>query len=226
MELKQTIITLLLIHRKYMSASEKLFHTIFHKHSFLGLAGILENLQTLLEGKDIVPSGDKEEEINEADLVIAAEEALHETVKILASHKKKIEVLLQLQKELILITSFAAQNSSKESNALWIKATKIINGGQETPEHVIAKESPNLMRDKKAKVLTFIKSHQKKNHIPDKIKNILDHDAKEIKNIKFSYDKYHDLDKDNLTERRELLTLPNKSVTKTLSKKGRANSIK
>lgn len=198
-----------------MSTSEKLFRIIFHKHSFLNLSGIMENLQTLLEGKEIVASTN-EKKINEADLAQAAQETLKEIEEIFRNHKDSLEIMMQLQKELALITSFAKKHSSKESAHLWNEAVKAINESEKKSLHSLKKYS-NLTNSKKTKVLNFIKEHQEKNHVPNNIKSILEHDKKEIKNIQSSYVQYHRHEKDNLTAEAELLTLPGKHLTKSSS---------
>ncbi len=200
-----------------MRITEKLFKIISKKHSFLNLAGILENLQTLLEDHNILPSDEGSDEINEADLVMAAQEVLLEKVNVLFRHKGQTELILKLQNELEAIILFAGKYASEKSKTLWNQALAV------TPADLSglgrgSDEAQRLKTSHKKKVLNFIDKAQSQNIVPEKMKNILALDSKEIQKIKSSCDKYRNPSKDSLTGRAELLTIPNNSVTKSIVK--------
>lgn len=198
-----------------MPITEKVFKITTKKHSFLTLAGILESLQILLEEHNIIPTDEDSDELTEADLVIAAQEALNEKYAALQEHAEKTKIILRLQKELNVILSFAAQHASESSKALWQEA--VIMASLE--ELATSRNAPKILNtniSKKLKILDFISKMQRKNIVPGKIKEILSKNATEFKDIKSSYAKYHDAAKDNLTAEVELLTLPNKSVKNSI----------
>ena len=199
-----------------MRVVEKLFKIISKKNSFLNLAGILEHLQTLLEGHNIVPSDEGSDKINEADLVMAAQEVLLEKVHVLLRHQKQTELILKLQNELEAIILFAGKYASEKSKTLWNQALAV------TPADLSglgrgSDEAERLKTSHKQKVLNFIDQAQSQNIVPEKMKNILARESQEIQKIKSSCNKYRNSGKDNLTGEGKLLTLPNNSVTKSVA---------
>lgn len=200
-----------------MSITEKLFKIISNKHSFMSLAGVLESLQILLEGQNILPTDEESNQINEADCVLAAQVVLLEKVNILLRHKGQTKLILKLQNDLEAIILFAGKLASERSKKLWNQASAVMLSDLSGLGHGSYK-THELTTSHKHKVLNFINKAQSKNIAPKKMKDLLVRDAKEIQKIKSSYNKYHDASKDSLTEKSELLTLPSKFVTKSVAK--------